>query len=67
MLIFDLANGSPRTIGCSGKLPSPRHISNIIHRADDTMVFDERLSYMMMQFGQFLAHDVVLTELIKSK
>ncbi|XP_060576752.1 myeloperoxidase-like, partial [Ruditapes philippinarum] len=62
---YDDAKGSPRTIGCSGKLPSPRHISNIIHRADDNMVFDERLSYMMMQFGQFLAHDVVLTELMK--
>ncbi|XP_053373788.1 chorion peroxidase-like [Mercenaria mercenaria] len=62
---YDDGFDSPRTMGCSGQLPSAREVSNIIHSAGEDMKFDPRLSYMMMQMGQMLAHDMVLTGLVK--
>jgi hypothetical protein len=40
-------------------LPSAREISNIIHREGDVMEMDPVLSVMVMQWGQFLEHDIL--------
>ncbi|XP_052794045.1 myeloperoxidase-like [Mya arenaria] len=54
----------PRETGHGGMtLPNPRTISNTVHRAGNQMLEEKAFSYMMMIFGQFLAHDIVLTEM----
>lgn len=40
-------------------LPSAREISNYIHREGDVMEMDPVLSVMVMQWGQFLEHDIL--------
>lgn len=56
--------GASRTLSCTGsKLPGARSVSLRVHRAQQSeKKYEKYLSYMMMQFGQFLAHDFVLTE-----
>lgn len=62
---FDDGRDTPRSKGCGNlPLPSPRHVSNMLHAAEPTMQNEPRLSLMVMQIGQFLAHDLVLTKLV---
>ena len=42
------------------KLPSPRKISSVVHRVKETGS-KPTASVMLMQFGQFLDHDITLT------
>ncbi|XP_065339548.1 heme peroxidase 2-like [Cloeon dipterum] len=50
----------PRVTGISGRpLPSPRIISTLVHR--DVSHLSSRFSLMLMQFGQFLDHDISFT------
>ncbi|KAL4224794.1 hypothetical protein ACF0H5_015490 [Mactra antiquata] len=61
---YDDGFGQPRTRGCNGPLPSARHVSNVIHSTDSsTFDLEPSLSYLFVQFGQFLAHDFVETKL----
>uniref|UniRef100_A0AC35TFV4 CHK domain-containing protein n=1 Tax=Rhabditophanes sp. KR3021 TaxID=114890 RepID=A0AC35TFV4_9BILA len=47
----------PRQISKSGKqLPMPRRISNMLN--DDEPVFQKKYSHLVMQFGQFLDHEI---------
>jgi hypothetical protein len=57
--------GKPRTKG--GYLPNPRLISKIVHTATVPQEDDPERSLFCMQFGQLLAHDMVLTEQFISK
>ncbi|XP_052245644.1 peroxidase-like [Dreissena polymorpha] len=58
--------GSPRSHGCDNvPLPGPREVSNMMHAADTEMLFEQHLTGMVMQVGQFLAHDLILTEMFK--
>ena len=41
-------------------LPNPRTISNLLHSIEPTPT-DDSISMMVMQFGQFLDHDISLT------
>lgn len=40
-------------------LPSAREISNLIHKQGDVMDMNPVLTVMVMQWGQFLEHDIV--------
>lgn len=40
-------------------LPSAREISNLIHRQGDVMDMNAVLTVMVMQWGQFLEHDIL--------
>ncbi|XP_045169886.2 heme peroxidase 2-like isoform X2 [Mercenaria mercenaria] len=56
-------DGAPRTTGTNGgTLPNARKISQIMHEAAATPEVDAARSLFCMQFGQFAAHDMVLTE-----
>uniref|UniRef100_A0A0N5BZJ5 peroxidase n=1 Tax=Strongyloides papillosus TaxID=174720 RepID=A0A0N5BZJ5_STREA len=47
----------PRSFGVNGKpLPLPRRITNIIN--DEKLIFQKTYSHMVMQFGQFLDHEI---------
>uniref|UniRef100_A0A0K0E5C7 peroxidase n=1 Tax=Strongyloides stercoralis TaxID=6248 RepID=A0A0K0E5C7_STRER len=47
----------PRSFGVSGKpLPLPRRISNVIN--NEMLIFQKTYSHLVMQFGQFLDHDI---------
>jgi len=50
----------PRGGLSSSTLPSPRKISSVVHRRDEP-VGDSTVTVMLMQFGQFLDHDITLT------
>lgn len=45
-------------------LPSPRMISNVIHRAGDCSIANAKLTVLVMQFAQFMEHDVISTPMI---
>lgn len=52
----------PRQIGRAGyPLPSPRMISNIIHKSGHCSLPSRRFTVLAMQFGQFIEHDVIST------
>ncbi|XP_060571413.1 peroxidase-like protein [Ruditapes philippinarum] len=57
----------PKSKGCSGTLPSAREISNIVHAAGETSDIDMKRSQFIMTFGQFLAHDMDRTPVIKDE
>ena len=58
--------GSPRVLASDGSmLPSPRTISNIVHRAAPQTKFESGLTIMVMQWGQFTDHDIVITPTVK--
>lgn len=60
--------GSPKTKACNGNriLPNPRTVSTKIHSAGPDIKFEPYLSYLLMQIGQFFAHDCMLTEQVAS-
>ena len=47
-----------------GYLPSARVISNVMHKSDCCPAFSDRLAVAVMQFGQFIEHDVISTPMI---
>lgn len=54
----------PKSIGVNGDpLPSPRLVSTMIHA--DISNLHNRYSLMLMQFSQFLDHDVTFTPVHK--
>ncbi|KAL4219008.1 hypothetical protein ACF0H5_021592 [Mactra antiquata] len=54
--------GNPRMYSVDGTmLPSPRTISNIVHRPTVPRKQDINSTVMVMAFGQFLSHDIVST------
>ena len=50
----------PRGGLASSSLPSPRKVSSAIHRSNGKGT-SPSISVMLMQFGQFLDHDIALT------
>ena len=68
MIGFFAGVSEPRSIDCKGgELPSPRKVSNIIHRAGAQMLFHKSISSMVPTFGQFLAHDLALSGMFGGK
>ncbi|KAL5017897.1 hypothetical protein ScPMuIL_003619 [Solemya velum] len=61
---YDDGYDLPRTLSEDRfrKLPSARVVSNIVHKGEQSLE-DTKLSQWVMQWGQFLDHDVVLTPL----
>ena len=57
---YDDSISRPRGGINPSKLPSPRKISSVVHRVKETGS-KPTLSVMLMQFGQFLDHDITLT------
>lgn len=52
--------GAIRTKSATGSdLPSTREIANRLHTEGTTPIFDYMTNHMTMQFGQFVAHDIV--------
>ena len=51
----------PRGGLTSSSLPSPRAVSVAVHQAHEETNHKESVSQMVMQFGQFLNHDFMLT------
>uniref|UniRef100_A0A8W8J1J1 Chorion peroxidase n=1 Tax=Magallana gigas TaxID=29159 RepID=A0A8W8J1J1_MAGGI len=57
---------SPRIKSVTGEaLPSARHISNVIHKADKCQSSGQFLTMMFMSWGQFLDHDFIGTPVNK--
>ncbi|KAL5017891.1 hypothetical protein ScPMuIL_003613 [Solemya velum] len=62
---YDDKIGSPRTLSVSeNALPSPRQVSNIVHSPSNRTRYNDKLSLMVMQWGQFLSHEIILTSLV---
>ncbi|KAJ8313509.1 hypothetical protein KUTeg_008070 [Tegillarca granosa] len=60
----DYRNGVmlPRTTGVDGtQLPSARLISNVLMKSVGDPVYESNLTLMMVAWGQFLTHDMMLT------
>ena len=61
---YDDGISSPRTVSVSGsQLPNPRSISTLIH--PDISNLHTRYSMMVMQYAQFLDHDLTMTPIHK--
>ncbi|XP_069141012.1 chorion peroxidase-like [Argopecten irradians] len=55
----------PRVHSKAGKLlPSARLVSNIMHKAGECSLSSKHFTVMIMQFGQFIEHDVISTPMI---
>ncbi|XP_060078550.1 peroxidase-like [Ylistrum balloti] len=55
----------PRVRSKAGKvLPSARLVSNIMHKAGECSLASKHFTVMIMQFGQFIEHDVISTPMI---
>ncbi|XP_021361183.1 myeloperoxidase-like [Mizuhopecten yessoensis] len=64
--VYNDGINSPRLVGRDGiPLPSARMISNIVHSSKGFVRQDCHLSAMVMQWGQFLDHDIVGTPVLK--
>lgn len=62
LVAYDDGLNTPRATSFGGgSLPSPRTISNIVHHQDGE-IFSDVLSLAMFAFGQFLDHDLGLTD-----
>lgn len=62
--LFSSGINQPRQLSCKGgPLPSPRTISNVIHKSGHCSLPSRRLTVLAMQFGQFIEHDVISTPL----
>ncbi|XP_052247875.1 chorion peroxidase-like [Dreissena polymorpha] len=63
-LLRKCRKATPRTRSATTNklLPSPRVVSNVIHKAGEAMEKESNLSYMIMQMGQFLSHDFIMTK-----
>ena len=59
----------PREVGVTGEpLPSPRTVSNVVHRQDPCCPMQESdLSLYVMQWGQMMDHDITDTAIAKGK
>ena len=67
-LIFFTVFDVPRLHGVSGGLlPSPRLVSNVVHRGIGPEVLQLDVTLFLMQWGQFTDHDIVLTPIIVGK
>ncbi|CAI4227172.1 unnamed protein product [Auanema sp. JU1783] len=52
--------GALRTKARSGALlPSTRHVSNVLHDEGTENNYDLKTNHLHMQFGQFIAHDII--------
>ncbi|XP_071091011.1 salivary peroxidase/catechol oxidase-like [Haliotis cracherodii] len=51
----------PRLKGKKGPLPSAREVSRRFHTAGTEVVEDAGVTHMLMQWGQFLDHDIIFT------
>ena len=62
LLPSDYSDGKslPRGGLTSSSLPSPRAVSVAVHQAHEETNHKESISQMVMQFGQFLDHDISL-------
>ena len=58
---YDDAESLPRGGLTSSTLPSPRKVSTTVHQVIKTRKEQIKFSQMVMQFGQFLDHDLTLT------
>ncbi|XP_014781054.1 peroxidase-like protein [Octopus bimaculoides] len=59
---YDDGVSSPRTLGVFGNpLPSARLVSTTIHEADSENTRNPFVSHMVMQWGQFIDHDITNT------
>ena len=50
-----------------GLLPSPRHISNMVHQGLGGEIPELGITLFLMQWGQFTDHDIVLTPISTGK
>ncbi|XP_060069525.1 chorion peroxidase-like [Ylistrum balloti] len=65
---YDDGFNSPRSKAEDGTpLPSPRNISNILHKSTGNQTYESRLTVMLMTWGQFINHDIIGTPLIKDE
>lgn len=56
--------GEPRSVSASNNaapLPNPRLVSTIVHSSPNSDLQDYKHSVALMQWGQFLDHDITLT------
>ncbi|KAK9883031.1 hypothetical protein WA026_001241 [Henosepilachna vigintioctopunctata] len=62
--VYDDGISKPRVVGVTGQpLPSPRIVSTVIH--PDISNLHSRYTLMIMQFAQFLDHDLTMTPIHK--
>lgn len=62
---YDDGLGRPRSVSVTGKpLPNPRKISTIVHGSLQSPK-DFKHTLALMQWGQFLDHDITLTPMIR--
>lgn len=69
LLHDDISTGfnAPKMLGVDGnKLPSPRTISNIIHRTS-VSYYDNYRTMIVFHYGQLVEHDVILTPTFRGK
>ncbi len=63
----DFASPKTRGVPSDNRLPNPRAVSAAVHADDAEGLSDARHTLMLMQWGQFLDHDVTLTPMIRGR
>jgi len=63
LILFIAQPGQPRSLSLSGRnLPTARDVSLTVHsNIGQEITWSPSLSMAVMQFGQFVDHDVILT------